>query len=154
MLGVKEVAANIPSVEPRLSLFGTRRKPEDEVRKVCATSWLPVIIYRALKISILRRAVYVVTQALSTYYLNLNSEVETLTYALARNITAVILVLALIAQSTRLLLGVVHESFANQVKWDELGFQINTSSPYIYVVGFDFLYIATFTLSLLTLLGS
>jgi hypothetical protein len=62
MLGVKEVAAHHPS-EHKLSVFGTRRKPEDEVRKVCATSWLPVIIYRAvwttLKLSIVRRAVYV-----------------------------------------------------------------------------------------------
>jgi hypothetical protein len=71
MLGVKEAAANItlnPSVEPRLSVFGTRRKPEDEVRKVCATSWLPVIIFRAiwtaLKLTIIRRTVYVVTQVI------------------------------------------------------------------------------------------
>jgi hypothetical protein len=62
-----------------------------------------------------------------------------LTYALARNITAVILVLTLVAQSARLLVGVVHENFANQVKWDELGFQLNTSSPYIQGVRFDFL---------------
>ena len=67
-----------------------------------------------------------------------------MTYALARNITAVTLVLALVAQSTRLLLGVVHESFDNQVKWDELGFQINTSTPFIYGVGFSFLQIAIF----------
>jgi hypothetical protein len=70
-MGVKEAAANnIQSirVEPRLSLFGTKRTPEDEVRNVWATSWLPVVIFRViwttLKLSIIRRAVYVVTQVI------------------------------------------------------------------------------------------
>src|ERR1700722_2700442 len=64
----------------------------------------------------------------------LDREIETLTFALWRNITAVLLVLALFAQSIRLFTNVVHETFANQVTWDQLGFQINTSVPYLVYV--------------------
>ena len=71
MLGVKEAAANnILNIRdvPRPSLFGTRRTPEDEVRKIWATSWLPVLMFRAiwttLKLTIIRRTVYVVTQVI------------------------------------------------------------------------------------------
>jgi hypothetical protein len=64
MLGVKEAAANnIPNirVKPRLSLFGTRRTPEDEVRNVLATTLIPRVVWTALKVTITRRTVYVVT---------------------------------------------------------------------------------------------
>jgi len=64
----------------------------------------------------------------------LDREIETLTFALWRNITAVLLVLALFAQSIRLFTNVVHETFANQVTWDQLGFQITTSVPSLYYV--------------------
>jgi hypothetical protein len=69
-----------------------------------------------------------------------------LTYALVRNITAVILVSTLVVQSIGFFLGVIFEEFSNQVKWDELGFRINGSLPYLYYVWSDFLWIALHTL--------
>ena len=64
----------------------------------------------------------------------LDSDVETLRFALWRNITAATLVLILVAQSVRLFLGVVNEKFAVRETWDQLGFDIRHTLPLLYFV--------------------
>ena len=63
-----------------------------------------------------------------------NSEVETLTFALWRNITAVILVLALVGQSVLLFYNVIYEKFGVQEMWDKLGMDITQTRPILYYV--------------------
>ena len=63
-----------------------------------------------------------------------NSEVETLTFALFRNVTAVILVLALVGQSVLLFRNVIYEKFVVQEMWEKLGINITQTRPILYYV--------------------
>ena len=68
----------------------------------------------------------------------MTSKVETLHYALWRNITAVILVLLLVARSVQLFYGVIYENFSIQETWDELEFDMNTMIPCLCYVSPNF----------------
>ena len=58
-------------------------------------------------------------------------------FALWRNISAVLLVLILVAQSIRLVVGVVHDTFGIQETWDSLGVNLHGVNlrAQIYYVG-------------------
>jgi hypothetical protein len=72
----------------------------------------------------------------------LHREVETLGFALWRNITALLLVLILVAQSVRLVVGVVHDRFVINQTWDSLGVDLDAYGVWteIYYVGLFFYY--------------
>jgi RPA family protein len=55
-------------------------------------------------------------------------------FALWRNITAVLLVLILVAQSVRLVVGVVHDKFGINETWDSLRLNISDAVGEIYYV--------------------
>ena len=68
----------------------------------------------------------------------MTSKVETLHYALWRNITAVILVLLLVVRSVQLFYGVIYEKFSIQETWDELEFDMVMMTPCLCYVSPNF----------------
>jgi hypothetical protein len=59
-------------------------------------------------------------------------------FALSRNISAVLLVLILAAQSIRLVLGVVHDKFSIQETWDSRSVNLYDALAEVYYVGSSF----------------
>jgi len=160
-LGVKQLAyhgsESARFLDSSVSFFGIRRSREDEISFIWLWLWqsllslllrslksvrrFPHSLRTTLKLSIIRRT-YVKRQFLCYRHFDLElfmtSKVETLHYALWRNITAVILVLLLVVRSVQLFYGVIYEKFSIQETWDELEFDMVTMTPCLCYVSPNF----------------
>jgi hypothetical protein len=128
-----------------LSIFGHRRPDDDDTRTLALKpirlfrTWLPQTVYRHIEY-VLKPDIQV-TSPLT----NVGRGVESVKFAMARNITAIILVSILTLQSVRLFLGVVNDSFDVREIWGP--FLINysdTTMPkvlLVYVSGFGHFFI-------------
>jgi hypothetical protein len=128
-----------------LSIFGHRRPDDDDTRTLALKpirlfrTWLPQTVYRRIEY-VLKPDIQVISPLT-----NIGRGVESVKFAMARNITAIILVSILTLQSVRLFLGVVNDPFDVREIWGPFLINYsNTTMPdvlLLYVSGFGCFFI-------------
>lgn len=137
-LGVKDLAyidgSYQRSLPIRVSFFGKRRKLDDDIRMR--------LIWAGLKTGLVRRIPCVNIDFRSTYLTRVSHcgrEVETLKFALCRNVMAAVLLFILIAQSFRLFF-IVFNPPVLQETWDYLQTNVSETNPTLSLSTLSFLF--------------